>query len=79
MSQVPMRGQGDSAMDTTVREHMQRLDEKRQLLSAQVMEESDEEKRNQLESELRAVESALKFYREALETERRLFQQGFMH
>ena len=58
---------------------MQRLEEKRQLLSAQVMEESDTEKRNRLESELRAVESALKFYLDALETERRLFQQGFMH
>ena len=66
-------------METTVREHMQRLEEKRQLLSAQVMEESDTEKRNRLESELRAVESALKFYRDALETERRLFQQGFMY
>ena len=66
-------------MDTTVREHMQRLEEKRQLLSAQTMEESDTEKRNRLESELRAVESALKFYRDALETERRLLQQGFMH
>ena len=62
-----------------LREHMQRLEEKRQLLSAQVMEESDTEKRNRLESELRAVESALKFYRDALETERRLLQQGFMH
>jgi hypothetical protein len=58
---------------------MQRLEEKRQLLSAQTMEESDTEKRNRLESELRAVESALKFYRDALETERRLLQQGFMH
>ena len=66
-------------MDTTVREHMQRLEEKRQLLSAQTMEESDQEKRNRLESELRAVESALKFYRDALEAERRLLQQGFMH
>jgi hypothetical protein len=66
-------------MDTTVREHMQHLEEKRQLLSTEVMEESHQEKRNRLESELRAVESALKFYREALETERRLLQQGFMH
>jgi hypothetical protein len=66
-------------MDTTVREHMQRLEEKRQFLSAKVMEEGHAEKRNRLESELRAVESALKFYRDALETERRLLQQGFMH
>jgi hypothetical protein len=66
-------------MDTTVREHMQRLEEKRQFLSAKVIKEGDAEKRNRLESELRAVESALKFYRDALETERRLLQQGFMH
>jgi hypothetical protein len=66
-------------MDTTVREHMQRLEEKRQLLSAEVMEESDAGKRNRLDAELRAVESALKFYRDALETERRLLQQGFMY
>jgi hypothetical protein len=66
-------------MDTTVREHMQRLEEKRQLVSAQVMEQSDAGKRNRLETELRAVESALKFYRDALETERRLLQQGFMY
>jgi hypothetical protein len=58
---------------------MQRLEEKRQLVSAQVMEQSDAGKRNRLETELRAVESALKFYRDALETERRLLQQGFMY
>jgi hypothetical protein len=56
MSYAPTTGQGYSAMETTVREHMQRLEEKRQLLSAQTMEESDQEKRNRLESELRAVE-----------------------
>jgi hypothetical protein len=66
-------------MDTTVRTHMQRLEEKRQLLSAEVMEESDAGKRNRLDAELGAVESALKFYRDALETERRLLQQGFMY
>jgi hypothetical protein len=38
------------------------------------MEESDTEKRKQFETELWAVESTLKFYREALETERRLFE-----
>jgi hypothetical protein len=43
------------------------------------MEESDAGKRNRLDAELGAVESALKFYRDALETERRLLQQGFMY
>lgn len=61
-------------MDKTVREHIQSLEQKRNLLSANVMNEADVKQRNQLESELRAVEAALKFYRDALETERRLSQ-----
>jgi hypothetical protein len=66
-------------MDTTVREHMRRLEQKRDLLNTQIVEESDAEKRNRLETDLRAVESALKYYRDALDTERRLLQQGFMY
>jgi hypothetical protein len=65
-------------MDTTVREHMRRMEQKRDLLNTQIMEECDAEKRNRLETDLRAVESALK-YRDALDTERRLLQQGFMY
>jgi hypothetical protein len=61
-------------MDKTVREHIQNLEQKRNLLSAHVMDAADAKQRNQLESELRAVEAALKFYRDALETERRLSQ-----
>jgi|GraSoiStandDraft_59_1057299.scaffolds.fasta_scaffold444635_1 putative heme iron utilization protein len=61
-------------MDKTVREHIQNLQQKRNLLSAHVMDEADAKQRNQLESELRAVEAALKFYQDALETERRLSQ-----
>ena len=61
-------------MDTTVREHIERLVRKRNFLNVRVMEESNTNTRNQLESELRAVQSALKFYRDALETESRLFQ-----
>jgi len=57
---------------------MQRLEQKRDLLNAQILEESDAQKRKQLETDLRAVESTLKFYRDALETERRLFQDGFL-
>ena len=59
-------------MDKTVREHIQNLEQKRNLLSTRVMDEADAKQRNQLESELRAVEAALKFYQDALETERRL-------
>jgi hypothetical protein len=66
-------------MDTTVREHMRRMEQKRDLLNTQIRKESDAEKRNRLETDLRAVESALKYYRDALDTERRLLQQGFMH
>ena len=66
-------------MDTTVREHMRRLEQKRDLLNTQTKEESDAEKLNRLEIDLRAVESALKYYRDALDTERRLLQQGFMY
>jgi hypothetical protein len=61
-------------MDNTVREHIEALAQKRNLLNTQIMEESDAERRNRLDSELRAVESALRFYREALETERRWIQ-----
>jgi hypothetical protein len=63
-------------MNTTVREHIERLEKRRNLLNARVMEESNSAKRNQLETEIRAVESALQFYRGALEIESRLFQAG---
>jgi hypothetical protein len=59
-------------MDKTVREHVQTLEQKRNSLNKQIMEEQNTGRRNQLDSELRAVESALRFYREAVETERRL-------
>jgi|tagenome__1003787_1003787.scaffolds.fasta_scaffold17018346_1 hypothetical protein len=61
------------AMDRPVREHIQALEEKRNLLSAQVMDESNAGRRNELQTELRAVESALRFYHDALETERRFW------
>ena len=48
---------------------MQALEQKLNLLNARIMDESDRAKRNQLESELRAVESALTHYRSALEAE----------
>lgn len=60
------------AMNRTVAEHIQSLDQQRTLLSAQIMQEKDRAKRNQIESELRAVESALTLYRSALEIEQRI-------
>ena len=58
-------------MHKTLREHIQALEQKRNVLSEQVMEESNAHRRNDLETELRAVQSALGFYHDALETERR--------
>jgi hypothetical protein len=49
-------------MDRTVAQHIQALEEKLNLISAQIMQENDSYKRNHLESELRAVESALTHY-----------------
>lgn len=60
-------------MNRTVGEHIQILEHKRKLLSGQIMEEKDRGKRNQLETELRAVESALTLYRSALEIEARVY------
>jgi putative heme iron utilization protein len=59
-------------MNRTVEEHIRNLEEKRNLLSGRMMEEADRAKCNQLESELRAVESALTLFRSALEIEARI-------
>jgi len=61
-------------MDRTVRDHIKDLEQRRDLLNAQITEESDAEQRKQVETELRAVESTLKFYLDALDTERRLYE-----
>jgi hypothetical protein len=61
-----------SLMDKTVGQHMQALEQKLNVLNAGIMDENDRAKRNQLESELRAVESALALYRSALEAEERI-------
>jgi hypothetical protein len=61
------------AMDKPVREHIQALEEKLNLLSEQVIDESNAGRRNELETELRAVQSTLRFYHDALETERRFW------
>ena len=59
-------------MDRTLAEHISALEQKLNLISTQIMQENDTSRRNQLESELRAVESALTHYRSALEIESRL-------
>jgi hypothetical protein len=46
-------------MSQTIQQQVFALEQKRSLLNAQVMEESDAENRNRLESELRAVEVCL--------------------
>jgi hypothetical protein len=63
-------------MHKTVGAHISDLEQRRGQLNSQVMEESSVKNRNLLETQLRAVESALKFYREAIETEHRLMQQS---
>jgi hypothetical protein len=63
---------GLSTMNRTVAEHIRDLEEKRNLLSGRMMEERDKAKCNQIEAELRAVESALTLFRSALEIEARV-------
>jgi hypothetical protein len=60
-------------MDRTLREHIDGLEQKLRVLSAQVMEEAGTIKaRDELIAELRAVESALALYRSAFEVESRI-------
>lgn len=59
-------------MNRPVAEHIRSLEHKRTLLSEQIMEERIRGKRNQLETELRAVESALTLFRSALKIEGRI-------
>ncbi len=60
-------------MYRTVQEHLQQLEQRLAEISGRIMIEHDKSKRNQLESELRAVESAITHYRSALEIESRVF------
>jgi hypothetical protein len=59
-------------MDRTVREHLDELEQKLLALNEKMMDESNLGKRNKLETELRAVQSAVVLYRSALEVESRL-------
>ena len=64
-------------MDRTLRQHIEDLQQKLQVLTAQLMDEEPGQvkSRRELESELRAVESALTLYRSAFEIEARLLAQ----
>jgi len=57
-------------MQKTLAEHIRALEQKLNGLSSHFMQENDTSKRNQIESELRAVEAALAHYRSAYEIER---------
>jgi hypothetical protein len=59
-------------MDRTVREHLDDLEQKLLTLNDRMMDERNLHKRNELEAELRAVQSAVVLYRSALEVESRL-------
>jgi hypothetical protein len=59
-------------MDRTLREHLDDLERKLLALNDRMMDERNLDKRNKLETELRAVQSAVVLYRSALEVESRL-------
>ena len=60
-------------VNRTVGEHIRTLEAQLKLLNSRVMEESSVSKRNDLETEIRTVQSALTLYRSALEVESRVF------
>jgi hypothetical protein len=59
-------------MHRTLAEHIENLEQQREILSARMMEERDRGKCNHFETQLRAVESALTLYRSAFEVESRV-------
>jgi hypothetical protein len=59
-------------MHRTLAEHIENLEQQREILSARIMDERDRGKCNDLETQLRAVESALTLYRSAFEVESRV-------
>lgn len=59
-------------MDLTVRQHIERLENQLGALNLEFMAETDTAERNRLESEIRAVETALSHFRAALEVEKNL-------
>jgi len=59
-------------MDLTVRQHIDTLEIRLRNLNAEFMDETDSDRRNHLEAEIRAAESALSHFRSALELEKAL-------
>jgi hypothetical protein len=60
-------------MDRPLREHVSHLEQRLRLLNNQLMEASRTiVERNRIESEIRAAELALVYYRKALELEKQL-------
>ena len=59
-------------MVRTVRQHVEELEQRLRILNSRIMEEQNIRKCNDLQSELRAVESALVLYKSALELENRM-------
>ncbi len=57
-------------MDITVREHTRRLQQRLEVLNEEIMRQDlSQEQRNKVESDIRAVNLALGYYRAALEIE----------
>ena len=60
-------------MQTTVGEHIRKLEERLTVLNTEAMENSRTvSERNEIEAEMRAVNQALSYYRTALELEKTL-------
>jgi hypothetical protein len=60
-------------MDRTLREHISHLEDRLQSLTSEIMEdERTQVERNRIESEIRAAQLALTYYRRALELERQI-------
>jgi hypothetical protein len=59
-------------MDLTVREHVNRLQQRLLALNQQIMETRSRDDRNRIETEIRAVNLALEHYKAALELEKNL-------
>src|SRR5437667_11476945 len=63
------------AMDVSVREHLQKLERRLQLLSQEIMENASLDERNKLEAEIRAANLAIAHYKAALKLEESLSNQ----
>ena len=57
-------------MDRTVRQHIERLEERQQVLNTALMATNTRDQANSIETEIRAVKLALEHYRAALDVEK---------